>query len=192
MTAPRRVVIAEDEALIRLDLAEMLVESGFDVVGQAADGEQALVLTDELRPDLVIMDLKMPQQDGMEAAAEIVRKHIAPVVVATAFSQREFVERVLDVGAVGYLVKPFSKSDLLPAIETAVNRYTEPATLRRDEAEMIQRLAARRLIDRAKGLLMSRNHMTEPQAFRWLQRAAMDRRMPMQIVATNLIATFSD
>ena len=183
MTAPRRVIIAEDEALIRLDLAEMLAEEGFDVVGQAVDGEQAVQMATELRPDLVIMDVKMPKKDGIEAAGEIVADQIAPVVILTAFSQRDLIERARDAGAMAYLVKPFSKADLLPAIELAVARYAETAALRLEVADISQRLEARKIIDRAKGLLMTHQKMTEPEAFRWIQRTAMDRRTSMQAVA---------
>jgi AmiR/NasT family two-component response regulator len=183
MTAPRRVLIAEDEALIRLDLAEMLTEEGFEVVGQAVDGEQAVALATELRPDLVILDVKMPKKDGIDAAGEIVAEQIAPVVILTAFSQRELIERARDAGAMAYLVKPFSKADLLPAIELAVARYAETAALRDEVADISQRLEARKIIDRAKGLLMTHQKMTEPEAFRWIQRTAMDRRTSMQAVA---------
>jgi response regulator NasT len=183
MTAPRRVIIAEDEALIRLDLAEMLAEEGFEVVGQAVDGEQAVQLATELRPDLVIMDVKMPKKDGIEAAGEIVAEQIAPVVILTAFSQRDLIERARDAGAMAYLVKPFSKADLLPAIELAVARFAETAALRLEVADISQRLEARKIIDRAKGLLMTHQKMTEPEAFRWIQRTAMDRRTSMQAVA---------
>ena len=183
MTAPKRVLIAEDEALIRLDLAEMLAEEGFEVVGQAVDGEQAVAMATELRPDLVIMDVKMPKKDGIEAAGEIVAEQIAPVVILTAFSQRELIERARDAGAMAYLVKPFSKADLLPAIELAVARYAETAALRLEVADISQRLEARKIIDRAKGLLMTHQKMTEPEAFRWIQRTAMDRRTSMQAVA---------
>jgi response regulator NasT len=183
MTAPKRVIIAEDEALIRLDLAEMLAEEGFEVVGQAVDGEQAVEMATELRPDLVIMDVKMPKKDGIDAAGEIVAEQIAPVVILTAFSQRELIERARDAGAMAYLVKPFSKADLLPAIELAVARYAETAALRLEVADISQRLEARKIIDRAKGLLMTHQKMTEPEAFRWIQRTAMDRRSSMQAVA---------
>ena len=183
MTAPRRVIIAEDEALIRLDLAEMLAEEGFEVVGQAVDGEQAVLMATDLRPDLVIMDVKMPKKDGIEAAGEIVAEQIAPVVILTAFSQRDLIERARDAGAMAYLVKPFSKADLLPAIELAVARYAETAALRLEVADISQRLEARKIIDRAKGLLMTHQKMTEPEAFRWIQRTAMDRRTSMQAVA---------
>jgi response regulator NasT len=183
MNAPKRVLIAEDEALIRLDLAEMLTEEGFEVVGQAVDGEQAVAMATELHPDLVILDVKMPKKDGIEAAGEIVADQIAPVVILTAFSQRDLIERARDAGAMAYLVKPFSKADLLPAIELAVARYAETAALRLEVADISQRLEARKIIDRAKGLLMTHQKMTEPEAFRWIQRTAMDRRTSMQAVA---------
>jgi two-component system, response regulator PdtaR len=191
MTSPRRVLIVEDEALIRLDLAEMLTEEGFDVVGEAADGEEAVELASELRPDLVIMDVKMPKKDGIEAASDIVADQIAPVVILTAFSQRDLVERARDAGAMAYLVKPFSKADLLPAIELAVARYAETAALRAEVADITQRLEARKVIDRAKGLLMTHQKMTEPEAFRWIQRTAMDRRTSMQTVATAVLESLS-
>jgi AmiR/NasT family two-component response regulator len=191
MTASKRVLIAEDEALIRLDLSEMLAEEGFEVVGQAVDGEQAVTMATELRPDLVIMDVKMPKKDGIDAAAEIVGEQIAPVVILTAFSQRELIERARDAGAMAYLVKPFSKADLLPAIELAVARYAETAALRAEVADISQRLEARKIIDRAKGLLMTHQKMTEPEAFRWIQRTAMDRRTSMQAVANAVLEGLS-
>jgi len=180
---PRRVLIAEDEALIRLDLAEMLREEGYDVVGQAADGQEAVDLAERLRPDLVIMDVKMPRRDGIDAAAEIATKRIAPIVVLTAFSQRDLVERARDAGAMAYLVKPFSASDLVPAIELAVSRFAELTELEREVADLGERLASRKLIERAKGVLQTRHAMTEPEAFTWMQRAAMDRRTTMKRVA---------
>ncbi len=191
MNAPKRVLIAEDEALIRLDLAEMLTEEGFEVVGQAVDGEQAVAMATELRPDLVILDVKMPKKDGIEAAGEIVAEQIAPVVILTAFSQRDLIERARDAGAMAYLVKPFSKADLLPAIELAVARYAETAALRLEVADISQRLEARKIIDRAKGLLMTHQKMTEPEAFRWIQRTAMDRRTSMQAVAGAVLESLS-
>jgi AmiR/NasT family two-component response regulator len=187
--AGTRVLIAEDEALIRLDLAEMLRDEGYQVVGEAADGQEAVELAQELRPDLVIMDVKMPRRDGIDAAAEIAAKRIAPVVVLTAFSQRELVEKARDAGAMAYLVKPFSVSDLIPAIELAVSRYTEITGLEREVADLNDRLETRKLIERAKGLLQSRHDMTEPEAFRWMQRAAMDRRTTMKRVAEIVLET---
>jgi response regulator NasT len=190
--APRRVLIAEDEALIRLDLSEMLREEGYDVVGEAGDGQEAVDLAENLRPDLVIMDVKMPRRDGISAAAEIAAKRIAPVVLLTAFSQRDLVEKARDAGAMAYLVKPFSISDLMPAIEVAMSRFREIAALERDVADLGERLETRKLVERAKGLLQARHAMTEPEAFAWMQRAAMDRRTSMKRVAEVVLETLAD
>ncbi|SNT20876.1 ANTAR domain-containing response regulator [Rhodococcoides kyotonense] len=184
-----RVVVAEDESLIRLDLVEMLREEGYEVVGEAADGQQAVDLAVELRPDLVIMDVKMPRRDGIDAASEIAEKRIAPVVILTAFSQRELVEKARDAGAMAYLVKPFSKADLMPAVELAASRYTEISSLESEIADLQERLETRKLIERAKGKLMESQSLTEPQAFKWIQRAAMDRRTTMKAVAEVIIET---
>jgi AmiR/NasT family two-component response regulator len=181
--AGRRVVIAEDEALIRLDLREMLREEGFDVVGEAADGEQAVALANELVPDVVICDIKMPKMDGIAAAAQIAGKRVAPVVMLTAFSQRDLIERARDAGAMAYLVKPFEKRDLLPAIEMATSRFAEIKALEEEVTGLKERLEARKLIERAKGALMTTHAMSEPEAFRWIQRAAMDNRTSMRAVA---------
>jgi AmiR/NasT family two-component response regulator len=181
--APKRVLIAEDEALIRLDLREMLQEEGFAVVGEAADGEQAVEMAVELNPDLVICDVKMPKMDGITAAAQIADKRIAPVVILTAFSQRDLIERARDAGAMAYLVKPFQKRDLLPAIEMATSRFAEIRALESEVTDLRERLEARKLIERAKGVLMTEHRMTEPEAFRWIQRAAMDNRTSMRAVA---------
>jgi len=187
-TAPRkRVVIAEDEALIRMDLAEMLQEEGYDVVGQAGDGESAVKLATEHRPDLVILDVKMPVLDGISAAGRIGAEKIAPVLMLTAFSQRELVERARDAGAMAYLVKPFSKADLVPAIEMATTRYDEMRALESEVADLAARFETRKLVDRAKGLLQAQLGMTEPEAFRWIQKTSMDRRMSMQQVAEAVI-----
>ncbi|HZQ33214.1 MAG TPA: ANTAR domain-containing response regulator [Mycobacterium sp.] len=186
---PRRVLIAEDEALIRLDLAEMLKEEGYEVVGEAGDGQEAVELADSLKPDLVIMDVKMPRRDGIDAASEIASKRIAPIVVLTAFSQRELVERAREAGAMAYLVKPFSATDLIPAIEVAVSRFNEIAELEREVASLTDRLETRKLVERAKGVLQTKQGMTEPEAFRWIQRAAMDRRTTMKRVAEVVIET---
>jgi two-component system, response regulator PdtaR len=179
----KRVLIAEDEALIRLDLREMLQEEGFDVVGEAPDGERAVELAKELHPDLVICDVKMPKVDGITAAARITSDRIAAVVILTAFSQRDLVERARDAGAMAYLVKPFQKRDLLPAIEMATSRFAEIRALESEVTGLRERLEARKLIERAKGLLMSEHRMTEAEAFRWIQRAAMDNRTSMRSVA---------
>jgi response regulator NasT len=182
-SAPLRVLIAEDEALIRLDLREMLREEGFDVVGEAADGEQAVALAEELSPDLVICDIKMPKLDGIAAATQISEKRIAPVIMLTAFSQRDLIERARDAGVMAYLVKPFEKRELLPAIEMATARFAEITALEDEVSGLAERLEARKLIERAKGALMTKHKLTEPEAFRWIQRAAMDNRTSMRAVA---------
>jgi two-component system, response regulator PdtaR len=186
---PRRVLIAEDEALIRLDLAEMLREEGYEIVGEAGDGQEAVELALQLNPDLVIMDVKMPRRDGIDAAAEIASNRIAPIVVLTAFSQRDLVERARDAGAMAYLVKPFTASDLIPAIELAMSRFGEIIALEREVATLGDRLETRKLVERAKGLLQAKQGMTEPEAFKWIQRAAMDRRTTMKRVAEVVLET---
>jgi AmiR/NasT family two-component response regulator len=183
-----RVLIAEDEALIRLDLAEMLVEEGYDVVGEAGDGEVAVRLAQELRPDLVIMDIKMPVMDGLAAAEKIADERIAPVVILTAFSQRDLVERARAAGAMAYLVKPFQKSDLVPAIEIALSRFAELAALEAEVVSLTERLETRKVVERAKGEMMSKYSMSEPQAFKWIQRTAMDHRLTMREVANRILA----
>jgi response regulator NasT len=185
--APRRVVIAEDEALIRLDLAEMLAEEGYDVVGQAGDGERAVELAEELRPDLVVLDVKMPKLDGIAAAERIASRRIAPVVILTAFSQRELVERARDAGAMAYLVKPFTKSDLVPAVEMAVSRFAELQLLESEVADLQERLETRKAVDRAKSVLQDQLQLSEPDAFRWIQKTAMDLRLSMRQVAEGVI-----
>jgi two-component system, response regulator PdtaR len=187
-----RVVIAEDEALIRLDLKETLDELGYEVVGEAGDGEQAVALARELRPDLVILDVKMPVLDGISAAQRIAAARIAPVVILTAFSQRDLVERARDAGAMAYLVKPFSSSDLLPAIEMAVSRYAEAAALAAEVSTLTEQLATRKVVDRAKGVLQATRQFSEPEAFRWIQQAAMDQRVSMRVVAEALLTADSD
>jgi len=185
--AGRRVLIADDDPLIRMDLAEILAEEGFEVVGQAGDGERAAALAVTLRPDLVIMDVKMPGKDGIQAAAEIAAERIAPVIILTAFAERDLIQRALESGAMTYLAKPFSTATLLPAIELAVARYADAAALRAEVAEATRLLQARKVIDRAKGLLMTHAGMTDPQAFRWLLRTAIDRRTSMDSVARDVI-----
>ncbi|MCV7384617.1 ANTAR domain-containing response regulator [Mycolicibacter longobardus] len=179
----RRVLIAEDEALIRLDLAEMLREEGYEVVGEAGDGQEAVELAELLRPDLVILDVKMPRRDGIDAASEIAAKRIAPIVILTAFSQRDLVERARDAGAMAYLVKPFSAGDLVPAIELAVSRSDEIKALEREVSTLAEQLETRKLVERAKGVLQSTQGLSEPEAFKWIQRAAMDKRTTMRQVA---------
>ena len=185
--APRSVVIAEDEALIRMDLAEMLTEEGYDVVGQVGDGAKAVELAETLRPDLVILDVKMPVLDGITAAERIASQRIAPVVILTAFSQRDLVERARDAGAMAYLVKPFSKSDLVPAIEMAVSRFAELTLLEAEVADLQDRLETRKAVDRAKSVLQQQLQLSEPEAFRWIQKTAMDLRLSMRQVAEGVV-----
>ncbi|MER5999343.1 ANTAR domain-containing response regulator [Nonomuraea sp. NPDC051941] len=187
MSTQRRVVIAEDEALIRLDLKEMLQEDGYVVVGEAGDGEQAIRLAADLRPDLVILDVKMPVLDGISAAERIAAERIAPCLILTAFSQRDLVERARDAGAMAYLVKPFTKADLVPAIEMAVSRHEEMVALASEVSSLSERLETRKLVERAKGQLMTQHGWSEPQAFRWIQKASMDRRLSMREVAQIVI-----
>mgnify|MGYP000895510316 FL=1 len=186
-SATRRVVIAEDEVLIRMDLAEMLAEDGYDVVGQAGDGQTAVQLAEELRPDLVILDVKMPVLDGIAAAERIAGARIAPVVILTAFSQRDLVERARDAGAMAYLVKPFSRTDLVPAIEMAVSRFAELSLLESEVADLTERLETRKAVDRAKSLLQEQLDISEAEAFRWIQKTAMDLRLSMRQVADGVI-----
>ena len=187
-SSPRRVLIAEDEALIRLDLKEMLQEEGYDVVGEAGDGAEAVRLAEELSPDLVILDVKMPVLDGISAAEQIVKKRIAPVVMLTAFSQRELVERAVEAGAMAYLVKPFAKTDLIPTIEVAVSRAAQLKALETEVDDLTERLETRKVVDRAKGRLQADNGMSEPEAFRWIQKTSMDRRTTMRAVAEGVVA----
>ena len=182
-----RVLIADDDPLIRMDLAEMLTEEGFEVVGQVGDGERAVELARTLRPDLVILDVKMPGKDGIQAAAEIADEQIAPVIILTAYSDRDLIQRAIDAGAMTYLAKPFSTATLLPAIELTAARYAEAAALRAELAAATQHLQARKVIDRAKGLLMTHEGMTEPQALRWLKRTATNRHTSMDAVARDVI-----
>jgi two-component system, response regulator PdtaR len=184
----RRVLVAEDEAIIRLDLAEMLGEAGYDVVGQAGDGEQAVAMALDLKPDIVIMDVKMPVMDGITAAEQIGKERICPVVMLTAFSQTELVERARDAGVMAYIVKPFTASDLTPALDIALSRWAELKTLESEVADLGDRLETRKAVDRAKGVLMAKLKITEADAFRWIQKTAMDRRMGMRDVAEAVIA----
>ncbi|GAA4300800.1 ANTAR domain-containing response regulator [Klenkia terrae] len=180
---PTRVLIAEDEALIRLDLKEMLEEEGYVVVGEVGDGQAAVDQARELRPDLVVLDVQMPVLDGLSAAEQIAASRIAPVIVLTAFSQRELVERARDAGAMAYLVKPFSKADLVPAIEVAVGRFAEMTALDAEVGDLKERLEARKVVEQAKGKLMADRGITEAEAFRWIQRTAMNERTSMKALA---------
>ncbi|MCW2941383.1 MAG: response regulator receiver and domain protein [Actinomycetia bacterium] len=184
----RRVVIAEDEALIRLDLKEMLQEEGYDVVGEAGDGESAVKLAAELKPDLVMLDVKMPVLDGISAAERITADRLAAVVMLTAFSQRELVARASAAGAMAYLVKPFTKADLVPAIEMAVSRYEEMKALEAEVSNLQDRLETRKIVDRAKGDLQVTHGWSEAEAFRWIQKTSMDRRLTMRKVAEAVLA----
>lgn len=184
---PRRAVVAEDEALIRMDVVETLREAGFEVVGEAGDGEQAVALATELKPDVVVMDVKMPVLDGISAAERIAKAHLAPVVLLTAFSQTELVERARDAGAMAYVVKPFSPADLLPAVEIAISRYAQITALESEVADLAERFETRKRVDRAKGLLMTKMGLTEPESFRWIQKTSMDRRLTMREVADAVI-----
>jgi len=181
-----RILVAEDEALIRMDLVEMLQEAGYQVVAQATNGEEAIALATEYKPDLAILDVKMPVLDGISAAEKIIS--IAPVLMLTAFSQRELVERARDAGVMAYVVKPFTIGDLIPAIEIAISRHTQMKSLADEVADLHERLETRKVIDRAKGILMKALNLSEPEAFSWIQRAAMDRRLTMKEVANAVIS----
>ncbi|CAM3925002.1 ANTAR domain-containing response regulator [Janibacter anophelis] len=183
-----RVLLAEDEALIRLDLAEMLTDAGYEVVGQASNGEEAVSLADSLRPDLIIMDVKMPVMDGLTAAETIGEKRICPVIMLTAFSQKELVERARDAGVMAYIVKPFTVSDVTPAIEVATSRWAELKALESEVADLGERLETRKAVEKAKGVLMKKLKITEAEAFRWIQKTAMDRRLGMREVADAVVA----
>ena len=185
-SSPIRILVAEDEALIRMDLVEMLVEAGYQVIAEASDGAQAIELAQLHKPDLAILDVKMPVLDGISAAENIIS--IAPVLMLTAFSQRELVERARDAGVMAYVVKPFSIGDLVPAIEIAISRHLQMRSLADEVADLHERLETRKTIDRAKGILMQALNLTEPEAFSWIQRAAMDRRMTMKEVAQAVIS----
>ncbi|MEN9411901.1 MAG: hypothetical protein RIQ92_338 [Actinomycetota bacterium] len=181
-----RILVAEDEALIRMDLVEMLQEAGYTVCAEATNGEEAIALATEHKPDLCILDVKMPVLDGISAAEKIIS--IAPVLMLTAFSQRELVERARDAGVMAYVVKPFSIGDLVPAIEIAISRHTQMKSLAEEVADLHERLETRKIIDRAKGILMKALNLSEPEAFSWIQRAAMDRRLTMKEVAMAVIS----
>ncbi len=183
-----RIVVAEDEAIIRLDLVEMLREAGHEVVGEAGDGRRAVELVEELRPDLVVMDVKMPRLDGISAAQEIGGAGLAPVVMLTAFSDKELVARASEAGVMAYVLKPFTADDLRPAVTVATSRWAERKALEAEVADLSDRLETRKLVDRAKGILMKTLDVDEPAAFRWIQKAAMDRRLGMREVAAAVVA----
>ena len=185
-----RVIVAEDEAIIRMDLIEMLREAGYNVIGEAANGREAISLARHLKPDLAILDVKMPEIDGISAAEVITSEKLAAVLMLTAFSQRELVERARDAGAMAYLVKPFSISDLTPAIEMALGRYAQIQALEAEVGDLGQRLEARKLVDRAKGVLMANLGISEPEAFKWIQKAAMDQRSSMSAVSEGVLAHY--
>ena len=185
--AQPRVLVAEDEALIRFDLVELLNDEGYEVVGQAGDGEAAVEMARELEPDLVVMDVKMPKMDGIAAAEIIAAERIAPVVMLTAFSQAELVERARDAGAMAYVVKPFTPAELIPAVEIAVSRAAEMTALENEVASLTEQFETRKRVDRAKGLLEARMGLSEPEAFRWIQKTSMDRRLTMREVADAVI-----
>lgn len=187
----RRVVVAEDDSMIRMDVVEMLSSEGYDVVGEAADGRRAVELTREHEPDLVLMDVKMPVLDGISAAEEIAAERIAPVVLLTAFSQKELVERAREAGAMAYVVKPYTAAELIPAIEIAVSRFDEIVALEDEVTEMKDQFETRKLVERAKSLLISRMGLTEPEAFRWIQKTSMDRRLSMREVSDTIIKQLS-
>lgn len=192
MSTKLKVVVAEDEALIRLDLVEMLIESGYEVVGQAGDGFKAIELTENFKPDLVIMDIKMPKLDGISAAEKIASNRICPVVILTAFSQKDLVEKARDAGAMAYLTKPFSMAELMPAIELAVSRFQEIKQLDSEIKDLQEQLKARKAIDQAKALLIKHLKLSEPEAFKWMQKTAMDKRRSMLDVATLVIEEYKN
>lgn len=188
----RRVIVAEDEALIRLDIVETMKENDFDVVGEAVDGEEAVTLALELEPDLMVMDIKMPKLDGIAAAEKIMKEAPCAIVMLTAFSDKELIERAKDAGTMAYLVKPFDPKDLLPAVEVALSRHQELLSLEDSIADLQDRLNTRKQVDRAKGLLMEKMELTEPEAFRWIQKTSMDRRLSMREVADAVIDQLGD
>lgn len=187
----RTVVVAEDEALIRLDIVEILKDQGFDVVAETDNGKTAVELAQKHRPNLVLMDVKMPIMDGITAAEEITKEQIAPVVLLTAFSQKELVDRAVDAGAMAYVVKPFTPNDLIPAIEVAMSRYEQIRALEKEVGTIRDQFETRKLVDRAKSLLITKMNLTEPEAFRWIQKTSMDRRLSMREVSDTIIKQLS-
>ncbi len=186
-SAAKRVLVAEDETLIRLDIVETLTAAGYDVVGEAADGQEAIDLAVELEPDVCVLDVKMPKVEGITAAEEILKEIPTAIVMLTAFSQKELVQRAAEVGAMAYVTKPFGPSDLIPAVEIALSRKAQIDVLEADVADLTERFETRKRVDRAKGLLIDRMDMTEPEAFRWIQKTSMDRRLSMREVADAVI-----
>jgi response regulator NasT len=184
-SSSHRILVAEDETLIRMDLVEMLQEAGYEVVGAASDGSEAVSLAESLKPDLTILDVKMPVLDGISAAEKIIA--MSPVLMLTAFSQKDLVERARDAGAMAYVVKPFTINDLVPAIEISISRHKQMKSLEAEVADLHDRLETRKVIDRAKGILMKALNLSEPEAFSWIQRAAMDRRITMKEVSEAVI-----
>nr|WP_129659645.1 response regulator [Kocuria sp. 36] len=184
----RRVVVAEDEALIRLDIVEILKDHGFDVVAEAGNGEEAVELTKVHEPDVVLMDVKMPKMDGISAAEVIARERIAPVVLLTAFSQKELVDRATEAGAMAYVVKPFTENDLIPSIEVAVSRFEQIKALEKEVTGLKEQFETRKLVERAKSLLTTKMGLSEPEAFRWIQKTSMDRRLSMREVAETIVS----
>ncbi len=187
----RRVLVVEDEALIRLDIVETLRDFGFEVIGEASDGEQAVAMAADLKPEVIVMDIKMPKMDGITAAEKIQELRI-PVVLLTAFSQRELVERATEAGAMAYVVKPFTPNDLLPAVEIAWSRHQQLVALEEEVKDLTDRFETRKLVDRAKGLLTEKKAMNEPDAFRWIQKISMDRRLTMKEVALTIIEQLAE
>jgi two-component system, response regulator PdtaR len=187
IAAKRRAIVVEDEALIRMDIVETLREGGYDVVGEASNGEEAVALARKFKPDVVVMDVKMPVMDGITAAEHIAKERLAPVVLLTAFSQTELVERARDAGAMAYVVKPFTPADLLPAVEIAASRFVEIRALENEIADITERMETRKTVERAKGILMEKMQLNEPEAFRWIQKTSMDRRLTMREVAEAVI-----
>ena len=181
-----KILVAEDETIIRLDLVEMLTDAGYEVVAQAENGAVAIEMAKKYQPDLAILDVKMPEVDGITAAEQIIS--ISPVLMLTAFSQRELVERARDAGVMAYVVKPFSIGDLVPAIEIAISRHRQMKTLEAEVADLYERLETRKIIDRAKGILMKAMNLSEPESFNWIQKTAMDRRISMKQVAQAIIS----
>ncbi|WP_129657810.1 ANTAR domain-containing response regulator [Rothia halotolerans] len=187
----RRVVVAEDEALIRLDIVEILKDRGFEVVAEAANGEEAVAMAKEHEPDVVLMDVKMPKMDGISAAEIIANERIAPVVLLTAFSQKELVDRATEAGAMAYVVKPFTENDLIPSIEVAMSRYEQIKALESEVTDLKEQFETRKLVERAKSLLISKMGLSEPEAFRWIQKTSMDRRLSMREVADTIVKQVS-